>query len=99
MSGYRKLRRKCPDVCSEVTLRCCLTPRAIDLYLDVVLKATEWPTRDFSIKTLAKYLGFEWRDPHPSGAASNGLSAPMSTSGAASASGSQITAAFLVSTR
>jgi uncharacterized protein len=30
----------------------------------------EWPTWDFSIKTLAKYLGFSWRDTHPSGAAS-----------------------------
>jgi predicted RecB family nuclease len=36
----------------------------------VVLKATEWPTRDFSLKTLAKFLGFVWRDTHPSGAAS-----------------------------
>jgi predicted RecB family nuclease len=36
-------------------------PRAVDLYGDVVLKATEWPTRDHSIKTLAKYLGFTWR--------------------------------------
>jgi predicted RecB family nuclease len=24
---------------------------------------------DHSIKTLAKYLGFDWRDTHPSGAA------------------------------
>ncbi len=44
--------------------------RAIDLYFDVVLPKTEWPTRDYSIKTLAKYLGFSWRDAHPSGAAS-----------------------------
>jgi predicted RecB family nuclease len=34
------------------------------------MKATEWPTRDNSIKTLAKYLGFAWRDLRPSGAAS-----------------------------
>jgi hypothetical protein len=34
------------------------------------LKGTEWPTRDHSIKTLANYLGFTWRDRHPSGAAS-----------------------------
>jgi RNase_H superfamily len=34
------------------------------------MKATERPTRDYSIKTLAEYLGFEWRDAHPSGAAS-----------------------------
>ena len=42
----------------------------MDLYYDVVLKATEWPIRDFSIKTLATHLGFKWRDAHPSGAAS-----------------------------
>jgi predicted RecB family nuclease len=34
------------------------------------MKATEWPTNDQSIKTLAKYLGFAWRDTNPSGAAS-----------------------------
>ncbi|HEX9659897.1 MAG TPA: ribonuclease H-like domain-containing protein, partial [Rhodothermales bacterium] len=39
-------------------------------YNDVVKKVTEWPTWDFSIKTLAQYLGFTWRDTHPSGAAS-----------------------------
>jgi len=36
----------------------------------VVKKATEWPTYDQSIKTLAQHLGFRWRDTHPSGAAS-----------------------------
>ena len=68
---YRKLRAKYPDVCSEEELEALFDPqRSVDLYYDVVLKATEWPTRDFSIKTLASYLGFAWRDPHPSGAAS-----------------------------
>jgi predicted RecB family nuclease len=43
---------------------------AIDLYNDIVKRLTEWPTWDFSVKTLAKYLGFSWRDAHPSGAAS-----------------------------
>jgi len=33
-----------------------------NLYNDVVKKVTEWPTRDYSIKTLAKFLGFNWRD-------------------------------------
>ena len=42
----------------------------MDLYFDMVLPATEWPTRDYSIKTLAKFLGFQWRDTHPSGTAS-----------------------------
>lgn len=42
----------------------------IDLYFDVVKKATEWPLYDQSIKTLAQYLGFHWRDSDPSGVAS-----------------------------
>ena len=68
---YRKLREKYPDVCTADELEALFDPqRSVDLYYDVVLKATEWPARDFSIKTLASYLGFAWRDPHPSGAAS-----------------------------
>lgn len=68
---YRKLRAKYPDVCSEQDIEDIFDPaKSVDLYFDVVKKATEWPTHDFSIKTLAKYLGFEWRDTHPSGAAS-----------------------------
>jgi predicted RecB family nuclease len=68
---YRKLQAKYPDVCSREDIEALFNPeRATDLYFDVVLKATEWPTRDYSIKSLAKYLGFIWRDTHPSGAAS-----------------------------
>ena len=68
---YRKLRGKYPDICSEEELEALFDPaQAVDLYFDVILKSTEWPTRDYSIKTLASYLGFAWRDVHPSGAAS-----------------------------
>ena len=68
---YRKLQQKYPDLCTSEDVEQLFDPqRAIDLYGDVVLKATEWPTKDHSIKTLAKYLGFTWRDTHPSGAAS-----------------------------
>ena len=68
---YRKLQKKYPNICSEEELASMFYPKqAVDLYFDVVLKATEWPTRDYSIKSLAKYLGFNWRDKHPSGAAS-----------------------------
>jgi predicted RecB family nuclease len=68
---YRKLQDKYPDVCLPEDIERLFDPaRAIDLYGDVVIKDTEWPTRDHSIKTLAKYLGFNWRDIHPSGAAS-----------------------------
>lgn len=68
---YRKLQARYPDVCAADDIERLFDPsRAIDLYNDVVTKATEWPTNDQSIKTLAKYLGFVWRDPDPSGAAS-----------------------------
>lgn len=68
---YRKLQQKYPHVCTEAEIEALFDPtRSVDLYFDVVLKATEWPTRDFSIKTLATHLGFTWRDTHPSGAAS-----------------------------
>jgi len=68
---YRKLQARYPDVCSAEAIEALFHPaRAVDLYNDVVTKATEWPTNDQSIKTLAKYLGFSWRDTNPSGAAS-----------------------------
>jgi predicted RecB family nuclease len=70
-TAYRELQRKHPDICTSEDVEELFSPaRAVDLYGDVVLKATEWPLRDRSIKTLASYLGFTWRDPHPSGAAS-----------------------------
>jgi predicted RecB family nuclease len=68
---YRKLRAKYPHVCSETEIEELFArPTTVDLYGDVVEKATEWPTRDYSLKTLAKHLGFDWRDAHPSGSAS-----------------------------
>ena len=70
-TSYKKLADKYPSVCSvdDVAVLFAL-PNIIDLYTDVVRKYTEWPTYDQSIKTLAKHLGFNWRDTHPSGAAS-----------------------------
>jgi predicted RecB family nuclease len=68
---YRKLQQKYPNICTPEDIEQLFEkPRGVDLYGDVVLKATEWPTRDQSIKTLASYLGFSWRDTNPSGAAS-----------------------------
>ena len=68
---YRRLQAKYPDVCTAEDIEAIFDPAcAVDLYNDVVTKATEWPTYDHSIKTLAKHLGFEWRDTHPSGAVS-----------------------------
>ena len=68
---YRKLQNRYPDVCAAEDIEALFDPaKAVDLFYDVVLKATEWPTHDHSIKTLATYLGFSWRDTNPSGAAS-----------------------------
>jgi predicted RecB family nuclease len=43
--------------------------QSVDLLYDVA-KQMIWPTVDHSLKTLAKHLGFNWRDNNPSGAAS-----------------------------
>ena len=68
---YRKLQARYPRVCYAEDIERLFDPQnAVDLYFDVVLPATEWPTHDFSIKALATYLGFSWRDTDPSGAAS-----------------------------
>ena len=68
---WRKLRRKYPGVMSEGEVEKIFDPAsAIDLYKDVVRTKTVWPTRDLSVKTLAKFLGFAWRDMSPSGAES-----------------------------
>lgn len=68
---YRKLQRKYPDVASSEEIEALyIQPKALDLYLDVVKSGSEWPTMDFSIKSLAKCCGFAWRDLDPSGAAS-----------------------------
>lgn len=42
----------------------------IDLYSDIVFKKTDWPLASYSIKDIAGYLGFKWRDESPSGALS-----------------------------
>jgi predicted RecB family nuclease len=68
---YRRLAAKYPDVATSRQVEDLFSaPRALDLYLDVVKPGSEWPTHDFSIKSLAKYCGFAWRDVDPSGASS-----------------------------
>jgi uncharacterized protein len=67
---YRKLQQRYPDVCSAEDIEALFSPgRSFDLYYDAVFKS-EWPTMDWSIKSLAKFLKFKWRDTDPSGAAS-----------------------------
>jgi uncharacterized protein len=68
---YRKLAAKYPAVAGSDEIELLFAqPRALDLYYDVVKPFSEWPTHDFSIKSLAKHCGFHWRDSDPSGASS-----------------------------
>ncbi len=68
---WRKLAERYPDVADREEIDAVFSfPGAVDLYFDVVKPYTEWPTRSYSIKDLASYLGFSWRDASPSGAAS-----------------------------
>lgn len=67
---YRRMQKQYPDVISEDELEVFFeSPNVIDLY-QIVLKYTDWPVGSYSLKTLAMYLGFEWRDETPSGALS-----------------------------
>lgn len=67
---YFKLQKKYPGVISEEALKSFFeNQNVIDLY-SVVLKQTDWPLGSYSIKELATYLGFKWRDATPSGALS-----------------------------
>ncbi len=68
---WQKLRERYPKVANEEQIEAMFYPEtAVDLYYDIVLPCMEWPTRDYSIKTLATYLGFKWRDTSPFGAES-----------------------------
>jgi predicted RecB family nuclease len=67
---YRTLAQKYPEVCNREAVDALFaSDRSFDLYFDAV-KHSEWPTIDYSVKTLAKYCGFAWRDTDPSGASS-----------------------------
>ena len=67
---YRALAAKYPEVCSREAVDALFaSERAFDLYFGAV-KQSEWPTMDYSVKTLAKHCGFAWRDADPSGASS-----------------------------
>lgn len=68
---YRKLAEKHTGICTVADVDALFAlPRSLDLYTDIVRGGSEWPTLDFGVKTLAKYLGFNWRDTDPSGASS-----------------------------
>ncbi len=64
------MREKYPDVVTEEELAWFFSEeKAIDLY-SIVSKYTDWPLMSYSLKEIAQYLGFSWRDKTPSGAMS-----------------------------
>jgi len=68
---WRKLQKRYPSVASEDAAEAIFEKTtAVDLYSDIVRPLTVWPTYDHSIKTLATYLDFKWRDVTASGAES-----------------------------
>jgi len=68
---WRRLARRYPDVATEADVLTLFEQgRFVDLYSDVVKSRMVWPTTSLSLKVLATYLGFTWRDTDPSGAAS-----------------------------
>ena len=67
---WRSLQERYPDVCNRAEIDELFDDsHTVDL-LAVVQTLTEWPTKDHTIKTIARYLGFDWRETHPSGFAS-----------------------------
>lgn len=69
-STYKKMSKKYPDLASSEKVRQFFeTANVIDLY-QIVQRKTDWPLSSYSIKDIASYLGFKWRDESPSGALS-----------------------------
>ena len=67
---YKRMQKIYPEVVSEDEVdKFFANPNVVDLY-QIVLKYTDWPVGSYSIKYLAQYLGFKWRDETPSGALS-----------------------------
>ena len=68
---WEKLHEAYSDVCDATFIQNLFArDESIDLYHDVANSKIIWPTEDHSVKTLAGFLGFNWRDTNPSGAAS-----------------------------
>ena len=70
-AAYRRLEKKHPNIIIKEELEAFFKKdNVIDLYTDIILKFTDWPIFSYSLKDLATYLGFKWRDDTPSGALS-----------------------------
>jgi predicted RecB family nuclease len=68
---WKQLAGRYPDVATEDDVTALFEDeRFVDLYTDVVKSRMIWPTYSLSLKVLATFLGFAWRDTDPSGAGS-----------------------------
>ncbi len=68
---WRHLAQRFPGVATEEDVTTLFREkRFVNLYDDVTRPYMIWPTHTLSLKDLAKFLGFKWRDPDPSGVAS-----------------------------
>jgi uncharacterized protein len=68
---YKKLQQMYPDVVSEEEIEQLFSRKnSVDLYSDIIYKSVDWPLSSYSLKEVASYLGFKWRDKSPSGAES-----------------------------
>ena len=67
----KRLASRFPDVAAQGDVEALFARNeALDLYHDLARSKMEWPTNDLSIKTLASFFDFSWRDTDPSGASS-----------------------------
>jgi predicted RecB family nuclease len=68
---WKQLANRYPDVATEDDVIVLFEEeRFVDLYSDIVKSRMIWPTYSLSLKTIAAFLGFKWRDTDPSGAGS-----------------------------
>jgi uncharacterized protein len=62
-AAWRFLQERYPQVCDTEELAGLFAgDQTVDLYARVVRPRTEWPTLDYSLRSLAAYLGFRWRE-------------------------------------
>lgn len=68
---YKGLSEEYPDVVTPEEISAYFEQdNVIDLYYDIIRSKTDWPLPSYSLKAIATYIGFKWRDENPSGAES-----------------------------
>ncbi|MDD4957345.1 MAG: TM0106 family RecB-like putative nuclease [Candidatus Omnitrophica bacterium] len=68
---YKALAGLYPDIVTPEEVETYFNqPHIIDLYYEAIYSKTDWPLPSYSLKEIATYLGFKWRDETPSGALS-----------------------------